>query len=408
MKIGIVGGGAAGMVAAIAVTRAGGDAEILEAGDRLGQKILSTGNGKCNLGNRELDVSQYYSSNIDFVGRCISRFGTKEALDFFYGIGLLVREKNGYLYPLSEQASSVLDVLRNEVSALGIKVQYGFRVSSLTVDRQGSFLCKGKDGERRFDKVILTCGGKAAPKTGSDGSGYALAKELGHVIIPVVPALTYLKCEGDFFKGICGVRTKARITLRDEKRVMAREDGELQITELGLSGIPVFQCCRIASYALLEKKKLYAEVDFLPQYSEEELKIIAQDRWKLRKNRSVEEMLTGILNKKLMQLMIKRLGRKAVDEAGTLSEKEIFKLLLDAKHFTVKVLGTGDFHHAQVSAGGVDLRQIKDSFESKLVKNLYFAGEILDVDGRCGGYNLHWAWASGYLAGLATAGGKWE
>lgn len=407
MKVGVIGGGAAGMVAAITACRDGAAVRILEAGDRLGQKILSTGNGKCNLGNTFLDPSCYHCSDRKVVELCLDRFGTEETLKFFKGIGLMTREKNGYLYPFSEQASSVLDALRNEVKALEIPVIYGFRVSKLQREREGGYLAIGEKRREAFDRVILACGGKAAPKTGSDGSGYELARMLGHRIVPVVPALTFLKCEGDFFKTVSGVRTKAAVTLRGEGgEILAQEGGELQLTDQGLSGIPVFQLSRTAAYALLERKKITAEVDFFPEYSVQELKNIILARSPIKKNRTAEEYFNGLLNKKLMLLFMKRAGIKGSDAAANLSDRKLEEVVLDAKNLSVKVLGTGDYHHAQVCGGGVDLREVTYELESRKASGVYFAGELLDIDGRCGGYNLQWAWSSGYLAGSAAAEGR--
>jgi len=404
MKVGVVGGGAAGLVAAITAVRNGAEVTILEAEARVGQKLLSTGNGKCNLGNLALDPTCYYSGDTEFVARCLSRFGTKDTLAFFAELGLLTRDKNGYLYPFCEQAGAVLDVLRNEASALRIRVISERRVTGIKQDSRSSFLVQTGNECFSFDRVILCCGGKAAPKTGSDGSGYRLAKELGHKVVPVVPALTFLKCEGDYFKAIAGVRTQARISLQNDRgELLAGDQGELQLTEQGLSGIPIFQICRVAAYALREGKRVWAEVDYLPQISEEELKRLAEKRLPLQKNRTLEEFMTGILNKKIMQLLIKRAGLKGTAPASVMSLEKLESLLFEAKHFKTEVVGTGDFQHAQVCAGGVELSQITDDFESKRIRGLYFAGELLDVDGKCGGYNLQWAWTSGFLAGNAAS-----
>lgn len=401
MRIGVIGGGAAGMVAAIAAKRKGAEVVILEAKDRVGQKLLATGNGKCNLGNRDFDISQYYGNDLSVARTCFDSFGVEETIRFFHELGLFIREKNGYLYPYNEQASAVLDVLRNEVKALSIPIHTNFFVREILPQKKGGFRLNGEEESLFFDRVILATGGKAAPKTGSDGNGYELAKRFRHRIIPVVPALTFLKCEGAFFKAISGVRTQVGITLSDAKgNVLAEECGELQLTEQGLSGIPVFQLSRIAAYGLQRGEKLSAEVDFLPEYSEAALRTLAEQRAPLRAGRDLEAFFTGILNKKIMQLLwIKNAGLKATDDAMLLSEKRLEELLISAKHFTVKVLGTGDFQHAQVSAGGVSFEQVSTRLESKLQPGLYFAGELLDIDGRCGGYNLQWAWTSGYLAG---------
>ena len=406
VTIGVIGGGAAGMMAAITAARLGANVTILESGDRLGQKILSTGNGKCNLGNLLLDAGQYHGS-CQFLSESLKTFGTKETMAFFEGLGLLLREKNGYLYPLCEQASAVLDVLRHEVAALGISVQYDRRVTGIQAGAKRSWRVQGSAWEMEFDRVILSCGGRAMPKTGSDGSGYDLAKKLGHRVVAVVPALTQLKCRETFFKGIAGVRTEAEITLscmQGEEAI--KERGELQLTDSGISGIPVFQLSRYAGYALERKTEIPVSIDFLPGFSQKDLEEMAEKRMPIRLNRTVEEFFTGLLHKKLMGLLVKQSGLKGTDPAGALSKKEVLDVLHRAKDFRVSVIGTGNFQNCQVCAGGVDAGELSPAMESKLCKGIFFAGELVDVDGRCGGYNLQWAWTSGYLAGKWAAEGR--
>lgn len=404
-RIGIIGGGAAGMMAAITAARAGGRVTILESGERIGKKILSTGNGKCNLGNLSLSKEHYYGS-CDFLPEVFGKFGTMDTISFFEKIGLLTKNKNGWIYPSCEQASSVLDVLRFEISSLGIKVINGFCVKEVFQRKDGTFCVRRQGGEETFDAVILAAGGKAMPKTGSDGSGYEIAKKLGHKIVPIVPALTGLKCKENFFQAIAGVRLEGMAEALDEKGgVICSDRGELQLTDYGISGIPVFQISRTVAYELKNRKEVPVRLDLLPNItSADMLQRIARVHYELRKGRTVEECLTGILPKKVMLLMIRLNGLKASEEADVLTEKKIFDILSSAKELTVNVVNTGDFQSCQVCAGGVSCREIHKNMESKLVKNLFFAGEILDVDGNCGGYNLQWAWTSGYLAGLGACG----
>lgn len=405
-KVGVVGGGAAGMMAAITAARSGAKVTILEGGERLGQKILSTGNGKCNLGNQDLDLSNYHGS-CTFLGECFQQFGTEDTVRFFEEIGLYVKEKNGLLYPLCEQASAVLDVLRYEVASLGIRVLMGFRVRDAQKLEDGRFLVVSSDDRKeKFDALILATGGKAMPKTGSDGSGYELAKKLGHVINPVVPALTALKCKGDFFKSIAGVRTDARIELFDKSgKVIDSDRGELQLTDYGISGIPVFQISRAALFEIKKNHVASICIDFLPSFENVDsvLRKIARERVRLCKGRSAEECMTGILPKKIMALLLKRANVRLTEPAEDVTEERILGILKDAKEFMVSAFDSQGFQNCQVCAGGVDFHEVNRDLSSKRWKNLYFAGELLDVDGRCGGYNLQWAWTSGYLAGSAAA-----
>jgi len=213
VKIGVIGGGAAGMMAAITAASEGAVVTLLEGGERVGKKILATGNGKCNLGNLNLSTEDYNGASQEWIGECLSRFNCEDTIRFFRGIGLMLKEKNGYLYPLSEQAASVLDVLRTELRTSGVEVITEAKVQSVEKTEEGVFTVCSGEKTYFFDKVILSCGSKAAPKTGSDGSGYKLAKRLGHGLIPTVPALVQLQCEERYLKEVAGVRADAQITV---------------------------------------------------------------------------------------------------------------------------------------------------------------------------------------------------
>lgn len=411
-SVGIVGGGAAGMMAAITAARQGARVTLMEGNDRLGKKILVTGNGKCNFGNEKLDPEEYYTGNPDFLAKCLKKFNTEDSLSFFRSIGLMAKSKNGYLYPACGQASAVLDVLRYEVRALGVRVITDCKIQKVEQ------MCGNKThGQNRirlwsdgtgyeFDRVILACGGRAAPKTGSDGSGYRLAQRLGHSLVPTVPALVQLKCREDYFKAVAGVRADALLKVTDRGKCIAEERGELQLTETGISGIPVFQISRVANYLAAGRGSREVEVviDFLPDYTEEAYeRFMAGRSLLLREERTVEEFFTGMLHKKLMLLFIRLSGLKP-SEAAVEADGEKLRRVYDlCRHWSVHVTGSASYDSAQVCAGGIPLDEVTPELESKKMRGVYFAGELLDVDGKCGGYNLHWAWCSGYLAGRAAA-----
>lgn len=402
--VGVIGGGAAGMTAAIAAAEQGAKVTILEANDRLGKKILSTGNGKCNLGNEKLGPEEYYTGEPALLERLLGRFSTDDTVDFFQRLGLLVKSRNGGLYPVSEQASSVLDVLRFEVSALGVEVVTGCRVERIERDEgSGRIQVQGAEKEFSFDSVILACGGKAAPKTGSDGSGYRLAERLGHSLIPTVPALVQLKCREDFFKSIAGVRAEAELTMMEKGECKVRERGELQLTDYGISGIPVFQISRQVNYRLLEEREVEIVIDFLPDYPPDAYERLYIGRMLLQGQRTVEEFFAGMLNKKLMLLFIRLAGLKPTEEIDSADREKVKRVFELCRKFTVHVTGHNGYENAQVCAGGVPLSEVTERLESVKAPGVYFAGEMLDVDGRCGGYNLQWAWTSGCLAGMAAA-----
>ena len=403
-RVGIVGGGAAGMAAAIAAARQGAEVTVLERNDRVGKKILVTGNGKCNLGNEQLDIGQYYGSSPEWIEQALQRFSTEDTIRFFQGIGLLIKSRNGYLYPACEQASAVLDVLRYELESLGVKLICECKINRIKRDAvSGEILVS--DGERQyaFDAVILACGSKAAPRTGSDGSGYKLAKQLGHQLIPTVPALVQLKCREDYIKAVAGVRADGMLRIYRGNECVGVERGELQLTEYGISGIPVFQVSRIVNYILREEKEVKVVIDFLPDYDENAYQEMCEGRALLQTGRTVEEFFTGILHKKLMQLFVKMAGLKGnmpMEQADREALLQIYRL---CKGWCLHITGSNSYDNAQVCAGGVDTKQITANMESKLVPGVYFAGEIMDVDGKCGGYNLHWAWCSGIIAGEEAA-----
>lgn len=407
--VGVVGGGPAGIMAAITAARQGAWVTLFERNERIGKKLLATGNGKCNLGNRKLTEKEYYGSSREWIMGALERFQTEDTIVFFRGLGLLVKEKNGYLYPACEQAAVVLDVLRIELHALGVSVKTGCKVNRIEENREkGGRLCLDvimETGEERFcfDRVILACGSKAAPKTGSDGSGYRLAAQMKHSIVPTVPALVQLRCREDYLKSVAGVRTEALIRICQNGKEVASERGELQLTEYGISGIPVFQVSRTVNYLLRNQREAVATIDLLPDYSTEAFENMQAARSLLQKERTVEEYFTGMLHKKLMLLFIKMAGLKPgqpIEQASGADIKRVYSL---CREWKLHIVGSNSYDNAQVCAGGVDTAEVTTDMESKKLSGVYFAGEILDVDGKCGGYNLQWAWCSGYLAGMAAS-----
>lgn len=404
------------MMAAITAARQGAAVTILEGNDRVGKKILSTGNGKCNLGNRKLDPEEYYTEQPGRLRECLERFGTEDTVSFFQGIGLLIKEKSGYLYPACEQASAVLDVLRFELSALGIEVISGCKVKQILPGQLNAGCVRIPSGKERgkitlrsgersfcFDSVVLACGGKAAPRTGSDGSGFELAEQMGHRVLPTVPALVQLRCSEPYFKSVSGVRADAMIRVWNAGVCIAGERGELQLTDYGISGIPVFQLSRQVNYLLRKQKEVEITVDFLPDYGQEEYKALQTGRRLLQNDRTVEKFFTGMLHRKLMQQFVKMAGLRPGEPVKSADEAALKKVYGLCREWKIHINGHNSYDNAQVCAGGVPLDEVTENLESCKVPGVFFAGEILDVDGKCGGYNLQWAWCSGYLAGRAAA-----
>lgn len=402
-KIAVIGGGAAGMMAAITAAEAGADVTLLEAGERVGKKLLATGNGKCNLSNMNLSEKDYYGSDSCWIRAALQKFGTEETLCFFQRLGLMIKNKNGYLYPLGEQASLVQDVLRYALEERGVKVRNFCKVHRLIPEKSGVIGVCGDSLQEIYDSVVLACGGKAAPGTGSDGSGYLLAQDLGHRIVSVVPGLVQLRCRENCFKAVAGVRSEGKVVLFRNGKIAAEEQGEIQFTDYGISGIPVFQLSRKVNYILSEQKEAILELHLLPEESFASFEQLSRDRESLKKGRTVEQYFTGMLNKKLMLLFIKMAGLNPSAPVEQADRERLRQVISFCRKWRIHVNASNGFNNAQVCAGGVDTGQITETMASRIIPGLFFAGEIMDVDGRCGGYNLQWAWTSGYIAGKGAA-----
>lgn len=399
-RIAIIGGGASGMMAAITAASKGAEVTIYEAKERLGKKILATGNGKCNFTNLVQEDSCYRGTDASFSKPVREAFSMEQTLDFFKKIGIEPKIKNGYVYPNSEQAASVADALVMELRAKKVKViteqVYSVKGS------EGSFLVKSENGIAEFDKVILCCGSPAGMKNPKEFTGYQLAERFGHHITPLLPALVQMRCKEKWFKTVSGVRTEGVITVYENDKLLAKEKGELLFAEYGLSGIPVFQVSRFAGEAVHRGSRVTCKLDLLPNYSLDEVTELLQNRLLSLKNRTAEEMLTGLQNHKLNYIMLKECNIEPVtDSKKAYKPEDLQRLAKLYKGLTCHVTELNPFANAQVCAGGVDTSEIEpETMESRLVKGLYFAGELVDVDGTCGGYNLQWAWSSGYVAGL--------
>ena len=445
----VIGAGASGMMAAITAARRGKSVLILEHMDKVGKKILATGNGKCNYTN-EYMTAECYHGDQRLLSDIRSQFDRDDTIAFFRELGIWPKVKNGYYYPNSGQALSVVEAMQMELNRLGITVVCGSQVQDLSEDYVGFVVATGT-GVYKARKVIVACGLLAASKLGSDGSMIPVLKELGHRFVSIVPALCGFYASGMDFKKVSGVRCEAELTLEidmnhaktskvdgkdaenrtiasdtDEKNIQ-KERGELQLTDYGVSGIPVFQLSNPAAKALKEKKAVAMQIDFLPEIVADELESELQRRVERVKNlhevvlntdaqsgedhqasvgtrnqsdATLEQTLCGLLNQKLIPVLVKKAGIATHTPADRIDEKQLQKLVDTIKNYSVTLDKVRDFEFAQVCAGGIRTEEIDTkTLESKLVPGLYFAGEILDVDGICGGYNLQWAWSSGFVAG---------
>lgn len=398
----VAGAGAAGMVAAITAARCGATVMILEHMDMAGKKILATGNGKCNYTNRRQGVECYYGDDPAFVLPVFAQFGFQETLAFFEELGVMPKERRGYYYPASEQAASIREVLLMELKHLKVKIIYNCGIRSIQKEQRG-FRFDTKTGEYYSKICLLATGGCASKKTGSDGSGFLYLKHFSHHIIDPVPALVGLMGKQSFFKELAGVRAEVRINLYIENEWKISEEGELQLTDYGISGIPVFQVSRFASKALAKGESVHALLNFSP-YMEEETFEKYLGKCFSQKEKTAKQALIGTFQSKLIPVFLRLSGIDEKQMADKVEKNCIKRLANNIQNFRVDITGTKKFDHAQVTAGGVDTSEIvNETLESKLVQGLFFAGEMIDIDGKCGGYNLQWAWSSGYVAGLHAA-----
>lgn len=480
--VAVIGGGAAGMMAAIEAARAGAIVTLIEKNPQLGKKLATTGNGRCNYTNLDMGNrigGKFRGFHPEFVAPALDALPPEAVLEWFRAIGVEPRFRGSYVYPNSDQASAVVDALREELHRLSVKVHYNAEVKSVqrvVADAEASavklsmpwktasddgaaasqirqkrdagyFLIQCADAVVKADRVILAAGSKAAPKTGSNGDGYFIARKLGHTIVPYVPALCGIRCAGDAFRVLAGIRTEAALELMVDGHCVDREAGELQLVDYGISGIPVFQLSRYAAYALQEGKKAAVYINFLPGFTgaavrdseqlpsaadtsmieasgakngqnartemptsaAEDSKDLAVKLYRQRQERlagrKMESFFTGLLHQKLGQLLLRMANVRPELPVAELSEKQLRSLASLSVRFKAECVEMNGFQQAQVVAGGVDTTEVDpDTMASRLVPGLYFAGEVLDIDGICGGYNLQWAWASGFVAGRHAAG----
>jgi len=405
-RILIAGGGAAGMIAAISARRLGADVTIIEKNARVGKKILTTGNGRCNFTNINADISYYHGNNPGFAHGALSNFTIEDTIRFFGDLGIEHKvEELGKVFPMSDQASSILDVLLYEMNRIGVRIICDACIKEITKEK-GEFAIKLENGSTyRGDRVILAAGGKAMPSTGSDGSGYELAAMLGHHVTDVFPALVQLMLEGSFFKQIDGVKIVGTAEILHNGKSVVKDRGDILFANYGVSGPPILQISRKAGEFLLEGKEAFLRIVMMDQMTRDELGNILERRFRSDPGKPADFSLVGFVNKRLIPAVLAEAGIKdAKRPVAGLSPKDQEAIVNVLTDWRFRIRGTKSWPSAQVTAGGVDTDEIdQDTMESLLVEGLYFAGEIVDIDGQCGGFNLQWAWSSGYVAGRCAA-----
>ena len=404
-EIAIVGGGASGLAAAVFCAReCGGDGIIvLEKAPRVGKKLLSTGNGTCNITNRNADPSHYHGDGAEaFVRPALAAFSPTACEEFFASIGVLCAPREeGRVYPLCEQAGAVLDCLRLELARLGVSERCDAAVTAIRRDKDGFSLTVGNE-TLRARRVILSAGGAASPSLGGTSDGYALATALGHKKTPLFPSIVQVRTDTTFVRAMKGLRCDATVTYALDGQVQCSRTDELLFTEYGISGPAVMHISRMAGdWERRRRGTLTAEIDLLPTIGDTALLSLLKNRQAL--GRKVEDFLTGLLHKRIGQTVCRAAGLSLDRPTDTLGANDLRRLAETIKRFTLPVLGTQGLGGAQVTAGGIALADVDPhTMMSRRVRDLYLIGEVLDVDGACGGYNLQWAWASAYTAAKAV------
>lgn len=437
-RIVVAGGGASGMCAAIAAARSGAQVTLIEKTEILGKKITMTGNGRCNLSNEDENPEYYNKEAARRMDAWLARFGTKDTVAFFKSLGVVVQSEDGYLYPISGQAGTVQKALENELSQLGVEVVFKAQLKRIERDAQsGTIAVRTTNGDYPADAAIVAVGGLAGPKsTASTGDGYYIARTLGLHVTETVPALTALLSDDPDLPAASGVRMLAEIALfgasEEESVNYARiaasardgrtrfkgakykeseacrgalrvEYGEVQLTSKGISGIPALQMSHIAAQLLSKKKEAVVCLNFFPEYSEEEFEQLVYEICRTAEGKTFADVLDGCTNHFLGEMVCRRQGAAPGKLVTKNSIQHLRLLLEELRRLKITICGVADYPAAQVTGGGVSLDDLDDDLQAREFSGVYFIGEMTDVDGRCGGYNLQWAWTSGTIAGSAAA-----
>jgi predicted Rossmann fold flavoprotein len=390
IKVIVIGGGASGMMAALSAKKNGAEVVILERNQKLGKKILATGNGRCNFTN--IDATPNHYNHPDFVNQVFEQFSVPKTIQYFKQLGIYPKiEDEGKTYPLSEQASSVNALFEEKIDVI-----YDAYVRKI-IKKQHNFEIFTQDQTYIADRVIISTGGKALPQSGSDGNGYELAKALGHHLTDIYPSLVKLTLDSPHLKHLDGVKFKGTVELLVNHQVIQSEFSDVLFTKYGISGPGILQISRKANQLLHQNEDVWIKVIVLNYIQ----KLDVIERMKDMKNREIKHFLTGLIHHKLIDPILKDIHIPKHIILKDLTKQESKDLLTILFDWQFRVTGSKDFIDAQVTAGGINCDEVNPfTLESKLVKNLYFSGEILDIDALCGGYNLQWAWSSGFVAGL--------
>ena len=400
MEIIIIGGGASGMAAAIEASRNPEcHVRILERQNRVGRKLLATGNGRCNLSNANAGPLSYHGAENNFAAYALERLSFENTMDFFHRLGLLtVQEESGRVYPWSDQAGSVVDVLRFALEKPNIELLTGFEVKKVTRNGDG-FTVIGPE-KLECDRLIIACGGLAGTALGGSMSGYQLLRNLGHKCTKLRPALVQLKSSYPRCAALKGIRAVCHVDLTCNDTLAASSYGEVQFTQYGLSGPAVFELSR---WACAEKGEYICHLDMLPGFTKEQILAHLENRKASNPDLETGELLTGTVHNRLGKIILQEAGIALNLKLADLTKRDFQTVAEIAKDFQFTITEPMGMDSAQVTAGGILTSDFDPmTMESKICPNLYACGEVLDIDGDCGGFNLQWAWSSGRLAGSSA------
>ncbi len=407
----VVGAGASGMMAGIMAARGGRRVLLVEKKERPGKKLLATGNGRCNYTNQRQEPWCYRSQSPERAWEILQSFDPERTVAWFREIGILPGNRQGYLYPASFQAASLLRALEREMDRLGVALHREESVERIERRRnfkgtwEEGYVVVTDRGKYLAEKVIVSTGGMASPAHGSTGDGYGFLEQFSLEMVPLHPALCSLVTEKAIAKRWAGNRVQGKVSLMAEGTLLAQDRGEIQLVSQGISGIPVFQVSRYAASALAEGRRVTLCLDSMPDWDGEKLLAELKRRIRWNGSQSAGDLLEGMLPDRLSGVLIRGSGLSCSDRAEEISEDGLERLAGRIKNYEMDILGVAGFEKAQTTAGGISLSEV-DPGTMEVVKapGIYLTGELLDVDGICGGYNLQWAWTTGYLAGRGAAG----
>lgn len=399
--IAIIGAGPSGIMAAITAARKGKRVLLLEKNPAIGRKILATGNGRCNITNKKVTANNFHGGNSEFISNVLDSFSNIETMNFFENLGLVLKEEDrGRMFPRTNQAKSVVEILEHELKNLNVDIQTTTEIKS--IDKNDCWIMKTADGNTfESQRLILTTGGKAAHQFGSSGDGIFWAMKLGHKIEPIFAALVPIEVTEEWVKRIQGIKVEAKASFYADDKIVSEKAGDLIFTHYGLSGPAIMSQSR--EIAPLLDKNVEVKIDFIADKSEKELDDLIRKIFENNGAKTTKSALAGLIPMNLIPVILDQSYVSDDLKCAGVSKSQRAEIVKNLKSLTFKVTKIRPLKEAQVTRGGVNVSEVNNNLESKIVPSLFFAGEMLDVDGDSGGFNLQWAWSSGYLAGESAA-----